>query len=262
MQIFHVEGETIALRSDGRPYPFQVTMRRLGRTKKVESIRRELPLSSFFFDCLYVDGEGSLISLPYQKRVEVLSKTVSPSSLIPRIVTGKAEEAERFLQGALKTGHEGVMAKSLAAPYVAGQRGYHWLKLKAARTLDLVVLAAEWGHGRRSGWLSNLHLGARDPESGQFVMLGKTFKGLTDQMLQWQTERLTMLEVERDSWTVKVRPELVVEIAFSDIQESPRYPGGLALRFARVKRFRPDKSAAQADTIQTVTALFEKQRDR
>jgi len=257
-----LEGETIALRSDGRPYPFQVTMRRLGRTKKVESIRRELPLSSFFFDCLYVDGEGSLISLPYQKRVEVLSKTVSPSSLIPRIVTGKAEEAERFLQGALKTGHEGVMAKSLTAPYVAGQRGYHWLKLKAARTLDLVVLAAEWGHGRRSGWLSNLHLGARDPESGQFVMLGKTFKGLTDQMLQWQTERLTMLEVERDSWTVKVRPELVVEIAFSDIQESPRYPGGLALRFARVKRFRPDKSAAQADTIQTVTALFEKQRDR
>ena len=255
-----LEGETIALRPEGRPYPFQVTMRRLGRTKKVESIRQELPLSSFFFDCLYLEGEGPLISLPYQKRIEVLSKTVSASSLVPRIVTNKAEEAERFLQGALKAGHEGVMAKSLIAPYVAGQRGYHWLKLKAATTLDLVVLAAEWGHGRRSGWLSNLHLGARDPESGQFVMLGKTFKGLTDEMLHWQTERLTMLEVERDSWTVKVRPELVVEIAFSDIQESPRYPAGLALRFARVKRFRPDKSATEADTIQTVTTLFEKQR--
>jgi DNA ligase-1 len=152
------------------------------------------------------------------------------------------------------------MVKSLSAPYMAGQRGYHWLKLKTATTLDLVVLAAEWGHGRRSGWLSNLHLGARDPESGQFVMLGKTFKGLTDEMLRWQTERFPSLEVSRDTWTVYLRPELVVEIAFSDIQESPRYPAGLALRFARVKRYRPDKSAAEADTIQTVMALFEKQR--
>src|SRR5216110_1001374 len=151
------------------------------------------------------------------------------------------------------------MGKALDAPYEAGNRGQRWLKVKPARTLDLVVLAAEWGHGRRSGWLSNLHLGARDPESGQFVMLGKTFKGLTDQMLQWQTERLTMLEVERDSWTVKVRPELVVEIAFSDIQESPRYPGGLALRFARVKRFRPDKRASEADTIDTVRLLYQHQ---
>jgi DNA ligase-1 len=152
------------------------------------------------------------------------------------------------------------MAKSLAAPYVAGQRGFHWLKLKAARTLDLVVLAVEWGSGRRKGWLSNLHLGARDPESGHFVMLGKTFKGLTDEMLRWQTEKLLSLEIERDNWTVYVRPELVVEIAFSDLQESPRYPGGLALRFARVKRYRTDKSAAEADTIQTVTEIFRQQR--
>ena len=152
------------------------------------------------------------------------------------------------------------MAKSLAAPYVAGQRGSHWLKLKAATTLDLVVLAAEWGHGRRSGWLSNLHLGALDLQSGQFVMLGKTFKGLTDEMLQWQTEKLLSLEVSRDNWTVYVRPELVAEIAFSDIQESPRYPAALALRFARVKRYRPDKPRSDADTIETVRALFQKQR--
>ena len=157
-------------------------------------------------------------------------------------------------------GHEGLMAKSLAAPYVAGQRGFHWLKLKSARTLDLVVLAAEWGSGRRKGWLSNLHLGARDPESGGFVMLGKTFKGLTDEMLRWQTEKLLSIEERRDEWTVYVRPVLVVEVAFSDVQESPRYPAGLALRFARVKHHRPDKSAREADTIQAVSAIFREQR--
>jgi DNA ligase-1 len=152
------------------------------------------------------------------------------------------------------------MAKSLAAPYVAGQRGFHWLKLKRAHTLDLVVLAAEWGSGRRKGRLSNLHLGARDAGSGQAVMLGKTFKGLTDAMLRWQTERLLALETGRDQWTVHVRPELVVEVAFSDVQESTRYPAGLALRFARVKRHRPDKPAAEADTLQAVRAIFERQR--
>jgi DNA ligase-1 len=152
------------------------------------------------------------------------------------------------------------MAKALAAPYAAGQRGFHWLKLKSARTLDLVVLAVEWGSGRRKGWLSNLHLGARDPGSGQFVMLGKTFKGLTDAMLRWQTEKLLSLEVRRDEWTVYVRPELVVEVAFSDVQESPRYAAGLALRFARVKRYRPDKPAGEADTIETVMELFRQQR--
>ena len=152
------------------------------------------------------------------------------------------------------------MAKSLQAPYTAGQRGYHWLKLKQARTLDLVVLAVEWGSGRRKGWLSNLHLGARDTESGQFVMLGKTFKGLTDELLRWQTEKLLSLETERDQWTVRVRPELVVEIAFNDVQESPRYPAGLALRFARVKRYREDKPATEADTLQTVRAIFDEQR--
>jgi len=255
-----LEGEAIALRGDGRPHPFQITMRRLGRSKNVASIRQELPLSFFFFDCLYRENEGPLIARSYRERTKVLARAIPTTFRIPRILTNDLAEAQRFIQRSLDAGHEGAMAKSLAAPYVAGQRGYHWLKLKAANTLDLVVLAAEWGHGRRSGWLSNLHLGARDPESGQFVMLGKTFKGLTDEMLRWQTEKLLSLETARDSWTVFVRPELVVEIAFNEIQESPRYPGGLALRFARVKSFRPDKSPSQSDTFQIVRAIFERQR--
>ena len=255
-----LEGEAIALRSDGRPQPFQVTMRRLGRTKDVETARRELPLSSFFFDCLFVEDEGPLVSLPYGERVERLHRTVARELLLPRLVTGDPDEADRFLRQALDLGHEGLMAKSLEAPYAAGQRGFHWLKLKSAHTLDLVVLAAEWGSGRRKGWLSNLHLGARDPDSGGFVMLGKTFKGLTDEMLRWQTERLLALEERREEWVVHVRPELVAEIAFSDVQESPRYPAGLALRFARVKSFRSDKPASQADTIQAVAEIFRRQR--
>jgi len=256
-----LEGEAIALRVDGRPVPFQMTMRRLGRIKNVETMRREIPLSSFFFDCLYLEGDGSLIAQPYQQRRHRLANVLPSTSLLPRIVTNNQAEAEHFLQRALECGHEGLMAKSLAAPYVAGQRGSHWLKLKAATTLDLVVLAAEWGHGRRAGWLSNLHLGARDQQSGEFVMLGKTFKGLTDEVLKWQTDKLLSLEVRRDAWTVYVRPDLVVEIAFGDIQQSPRYPAELALRFARVKRYRPDKPAGEADTIQTVMALFQKQRE-
>ena len=255
-----LEGEAIALRPDGRPQPFQITMRRFGRIKDVASIRRELPLTSFFFDCLYREGDGPLVSVPYRRRFEILSGTIPDGTVMPRVVTKDRAAAERFLKRALEAGHEGVMAKSLDAAYTAGQRGFYWLKLKPVKTLDLVVLAAEWGSGRRSGRLSNLHLGARDPESGRFVMLGKTFKGLTDEMLKWQTEKLLALEIGRDDWTVHVRPELVVEIAFSDVQESPRYPAGLALRFARVKRFRPDKSAAEADTIRTVAEIFKKQR--
>jgi DNA ligase-1 len=256
-----LEGEVIALRADGRPAPFQMTMRRLGRTKNVETMRREIPLSSFFFDCLYLEGDGSLIAQPYQQRMQRLAKVLPPTSLLPRIVTNNQDEAEGFLHGALECGHEGLMAKSLGAPYIAGQRGSHWLKLKAATTLDLVVLAAEWGHGRRAGRLSNLHLGARDEQSGEFIMLGKTFKGLTDEVLKWQTEKLLSLEISRDAWTVYVRPEVVVEIAFGDIQQSPRYPAELALRFARVKRYRPEKPASEADTLQTVMALFKKQRE-
>jgi DNA ligase-1 len=173
------------------------------------------------------------------------------------MVTDRVDEAEAFLEEALERGHEGVMVKALAAPYEAGRRGASWLKVKRASMLDLVVLAAEWGHGRRRGWLSNLHLGARDPESGGFVMLGKTFKGMTDQMLAWQTKRLLELETHRDEYTVYVRPEVVVEVAFDGLQRSSRYPGGLALRFARVKGYRPDKLAGEADTIEEVCSIHE-----
>lgn len=235
-------------------------MRRFGRSKNVADARRTLPLAAFFFDCLFVERDGPLVSLPYVERAERLSDLVPEERRLPRLVTGDGAEAADFLARALEAGHEGLMAKSLEAPYVAGQRGSHWLKLKPARTLDLLVLAAEWGSGRRKGWLSNLHLGARDVESGEPVMLGKTFKGLTDAMLRWQTETLLSLETGRDQWTVHVRPELVVEVAFSDVQESPRYPAGLALRFARVKAHRPEKAAAEADTLQTVRAIFDQQR--
>jgi DNA ligase-1 len=255
-----VEGETIALRGDGRPHPFQRTMSRFGRSKGVEAARAETPLSSFFFDCLYREGEGALTQLPYAERAARLAASVPAGSLLPRIVTRDEAEAQRFLRQSLDAGHEGVMAKSLDAPYAAGQRGFSWLKLKSAHTLDLVVLAVEWGSGRRKGLLSNLHLGARDAQSGQFVMLGKTFKGLTDAMLAWQTERLLSLETGRDDFTVHVRPELVVEVAFSDVQESPRYPAGLALRFARVKRHRPEKPASEADTLQAVQEIFRASR--
>jgi len=255
-----LEGEALALRPDGRPRPFQETMRRLGRSKDVATARREVPLTSFFFDLLFLEGEGSLVELPYAERIARLAGLVEPEARLPRIVTRDAAEAERFFEQALGAGHEGVMAKSLVAPYEAGQRGFHWLKLKPAHTLDLVVLAVERGSGRRSEWLSNLHLGARDAGSGQFVMLGKTFKGLTDELLRWQTERLSSLQISTDGWIVHVRPELVVEIAFGDVQESHRYPAGLALRFARVKRYRPEKPAAEADTLQSVRAIFERQR--
>jgi DNA ligase-1 len=255
-----LEGEAIALRQDRRPQPFQVTMRRFGRIKDVETARRDIPLSCFFFDCLYAEGQGPLLSRPYRERIEILDATVPSDSLIPRLITADRETAESFLRQAIEAGHEGLMAKSQSSPYVAGTRGFHWLKIKTAKTLDLVVLAAEWGSGRRTGVLSNLHLGARDPETGRFVMLGKTFKGLTDELLRWQTERCLALEERREGMTVYVRPALVVEIAFSDIRESCRYPGGLALRFARVKRYRPDKTPQEADTMQMVDELFRKSR--
>ncbi len=249
-----LDGEAIALRPTGAPLPFQVTMRRFGRKLDVDRLKAELPLASFFFDLLYADG-SSLLDAPYRQRFATLADLVPVQERVPRIVTADPKEAARFFERALAAGHEGVMAKALAAPYEAGARGGAWLKVKPVQTLDLVVLAAEWGHGRRRGWLSNLHLGARDPEAGGFVMLGKTFKGMTDEMLAWQTTQLLGLETRRDGHTVYVRPELVVEVAFNDIQASPQYPGGLALRFARVKRYRPDKGSDLADTIATVRDL-------
>jgi DNA ligase-1 len=252
-----LDGETIALRENGSPHPFQVTMRRYGRKLDVDTLRAELPLASFFFDVLWVDG-APLLDEPYARRIGALRSVLSAPSVIPSLVTSSSEEADRFLQSALAQGHEGIMAKALDAPYEAGHRGARWLKVKPAHTLDLVVLAAEWGHGRRHGWLSNLHLGARDSVNGGFVMLGKTFKGLTDAMLEWQTRRFLELEIGRDAYTVHIRPEVVVEVAFNDVQVSSQYPGKLALRFARVKRYREDKTAAQADTIQMVQEIFRK----
>ncbi len=191
---------------------------------------------------------------PARLRLAALHELAPAPTVVPRLVTSSSVDADRFLRTALERGHEGIMAKALDAPYQAGHRGRRWLKVKPANTLDLVVLAAEWGHGRRHGWLSNLHLGARDPFGG-FVMLGKTFKGMTDEMLEWQTKKLLELEVARDGITVHVRPELVVEVAFNEVQTSTQYPGGVALRFARIKRYRADKTADQADTIDSVQAL-------
>lgn len=249
-----VDGEVIALQAGGRPLPFQVTMQRFGRKLDVERLRRDLPLTPFFFDVLALDG-AAVIDEPQARRFEALTH-VAPTLVVPHLETADPALAAAFLESALAAGHEGVMAKSREAPYAAGSRGGAWLKVKPAHTLDLVVLAAEWGSGRRRGWLSNLHLGARDVERGGFVMLGKTFKGLTDEMLGWQTRRLLELEIARDAYTVHVRPELVVEIAFNDIQVSPHYPGRLALRFARVKRHRSDKPPSEADTFAAVQAIY------
>jgi DNA ligase-1 len=249
-----LDGEAIALEGDGRPRPFQVTMSRFGTRTAGGRSRTTVPLSPFFFDLLHLDGED-LLGRPAGERLETLADRIPEHLRVPRIETDDVTEAESFFQDTLGLGHEGVMVKALDAPYEAGRRGGSWLKVKVAHTLDLVVLAAEWGHGRRQGKLSNLHLGARDPEAGDYVMLGKTFKGMTDEMLAWQTERLLELEQNRDGHTVYVRPELVVEVAFDGVQSSSRYPGGVALRFARVKGYRPDKGPQDADTIDTVRAI-------
>ncbi len=252
-----LDGEAIALRPDGRPHPFQVTMRRFGRKLEVAEMERALPLSAFFFDCLYLNGEV-LVEQNNAQRWAALCSAVPEASRVVRTPIDSAERGEAVMQAALQSGHEGVVAKNLASSYEAGRRGAGWLKLKPAPTLDLVVLAAEWGSGRRKGLLSNLHLGARDPETGGFVMLGKTFKGLTDATLAWQTQKLRELITTETDWVVHVRPELVVEIAFDGLQKSPHYPGGMALRFARVRRYREDKPASAADTIAFVRSLYER----
>ena len=246
-----LDGEVLSLLPDGRPQPFQITMRRFGRKLDVERMRGELPMTPF--DLLYLNG-GSLLDEPQARRFQALAE-LAPRFLIPHIIASNAAAGDEFFEQSVAQGHEGIMAKAVGATYAAGARGQSWLKIKRPRTLDLVILAAEWGHGRRHGWLSNLHLGARDTEKGGFAMLGKTFKGLTDEMLVWQTQELLKLEIGRDSYTVHVEPKLVVEIAFNEIQVSPRYPSGLALRFARVKSYRPDKTAAESDTFQTVQKI-------
>jgi ATP-dependent DNA ligase I len=279
-----LDGEAVALRPDGRPRPFQVTSARTASQGDVAKLAEQTPLTPFLFDLLHVDGTD-LLDAPASERFDRLAAIAPASLVIPRIVTSESAVAQAFFAAATEVGHEGVVIKSLTAPYGAGRRGGDWIKVKPRHTLDLVVLAAEWGHGRRQGWLSNLHLGARDPATGGMVMLGKTFKGLTDALLAWQTTRLLELAdpprpaaataaaadhcagdpaaagrdaADRASWrgVVRVRPELVVEIAFDGVQASRRYPGGVTLRFARVLRYRDDKTAAEADTIDAVRALW------
>jgi DNA ligase-1 len=261
-----LDGEAVALARDGRPRPFQVTAARTASQIGVGRQRAETPLTPFLFDLLHLDGTD-LIDVPASERQRLLSQVVPEAMLTPRIVTDDPAVAQDFFADAVARGHEGVVVKSLDSPYRTGRRGSEWIKVKPRHTLDLVILAAEWGHGRRRGVLSNLHLGARDPDTGGLVMLGKTFKGLTDEMLAWQTTRLLELadpplgareqEDRREAFgVVRVRPELVVEIAFDGVQASRRYPGGLALRFARVLRYRPDKNPAEADTIGAVREIW------
>lgn len=249
-----LDGETLSLDEDGGPRPFQETMSRFGADAS-----RELVLRPWFFDVLHVDGRD-LIDEPLSVRLAELER-VAGDWRMPGIVTGDPDAAEQLSREALAAGHEGVVVKGLDAPYAAGRRGKSWVKVKPVLTFDLVVLGAEWGSGRRRGWLSNLHLGARDPDGefgdpGGFVMVGKTFKGLTDELLRWQTEEFPEHETHRTASTVFLRPDVVVEIAIDGVQRSPRYPGGIALRFARVKGYRPDKSPAEADTIQTLRSLL------
>jgi len=259
-----LDGEAVALFPDGRPRPFQVTSSRAASQEIGGRQHGDVPLTPFFFDLLHLDG-ADLIDLPSSDRTALLARVAPTALVIPRTVTTDLAAAEAFFAGAVHRGHEGVVVKSLDGLYAAGRRGSEWIKVKPRHTLDLVVLAAEWGHGRRRGWLSNLHLGARDPATGGLVMLGKTFKGLTDEMLAWQTTRLLELADPPlapgaasggEHGVVRVRPELVVEIAFDGVQSSSRYPGGVALRFARVLRYRPDKAAAEADTIEAVRAVW------
>jgi len=253
------DGEAIALRPDNRPHRFQVTASRFGRSVDVAwalAAQKAEPLSVFFFDILHRDGLD-LIDAPTTERLAALDAVVPPVHRVDRLMTADPSEAADFLDATLAAGHEGVMAKAPDAPYQAGRRGAGWLKVKPVHTLDLVVLAVEWGSGRRRGKLSNIHLGARDPVSGEFVMVGKTFKGMTDAMLDWQTARFTELAVGgTEGYVVQLRPEQVVEVALDGVQKSSRYPGGLALRFARVVRYRDDKSPAEADTIDAVRALY------
>lgn len=248
-----LDGEVIALDRSHRPEPFQVTGARTASTGDPDRLREEVPLTTYLFDLLHLDGED-LVDAPAARRHAALT-ALAPAHLVPRVVTDDPAVATAFFTERLAAGHEGVVVKALDAPYAAGRRGAGWVKVKPRLTLDLVVLAVEWGSGRRTGLLSNIHLGARDADTGELVMLGKTFKGMTDAMLAWQTERFTSLRVEDDGAVVRVRPQQVVEVALDGVQRSRRYPGGVALRFARVLRYRDDKGVEEIDTLQTVRAL-------
>ncbi len=247
-----LDGEGLVLAPDGQPVTFQETASRTGSA--VDPTQTGARVTPFFFDLLHADGQD-LVNEPLTRRLGRLDQIIPPEHRTRRLTTSDRSAAEAFTRDVLAAGHEGVVLKDPESPYQAGRRGASWVKVKPVHTLDLVVLAVEHGSGRRHRWLSNIHLGARDPETGGFVMVGKTFKGMTDEMLAWQTERFRDLQVGEDDWTVWVRPEQVVEIALDGVQRSTRYPGGVALRFARVVRYRDDKSAADADTIESVLAL-------
>ena len=254
-----VEGETLAVDGQQKPLPFQELMRRFRRIHDVEALRKEIPLRLFLFDLLYLDGE-SWMARPYRERWDQLERLVPAPLLVSRLVSSDRVQLEAFLQQALRAGHEGLMAKNLESPYQFGKRGKLWFKIKPADTLDMVILAAEWGHGRRAGTLSNYWLGVRDGD--QWQMIGKTFKGLTDQQRLDLMQRLLEIKTSEDSWVVHVRPELVVEVAYNEIQASPRYSSGYALRFARVVRIREDKGAMDADTYDRLKSLYLRQFER
>jgi len=256
-----LDGEVVAVDESGRPMPFQELLRRFRRLRRVRESVEKIPLKLWVFDLLYLDGRD-LLDTPYIERRRLLEQVVSEEYLAPMIVTRDPAEASSFLKKALKEGHEGLMVKKLNAPYRPGRREKLWLKLKPAETLDLVIVAADWGHGRRTGWLSNYHLAAYNPETGEFEVIGKTFKGLTDEEFEWMTKRLLELKLEDDGYTVTVRPEIVVEVAYNEIQRSPKYSSGLALRFARIIRIRDDKKPEEADTIQRVRELYLQQFER
>lgn len=257
---FLLDGEVVAVDGEGKPLPFQDLMRRFRRVHDVDEVRKQMPLKLYLFDVLYVDGE-MLIDEPYESRWLRLSE-LAPDYLAERIVSSELGEATEFLERALEAGHEGLMAKALDSPYRPGHRGKRWFKVKPAERLDLVIVAAEWGYGRREGWLSNYHLAVRNEERGGFEMIGKTFKGLTDEEFQWMTDRLLSLKTSEDRYTVLVRPEVVVEVAYNEIQKSTHYDSGFALRFARIKRIREDKSPEDVDTFSTLKSLYEKQFER
>jgi DNA ligase 1 len=255
---FLVEGEVVAVSRNGKPLPFQELMRRFSRVHDIATIQKEIPLRLYLFDILFLEGQ-EFIDIPYSERWKTLANHAPSDLLAPRIITSERGDVERFLQDSLKAGHEGLMAKALASDYTPGHRGKKWFKIKPAETLDLVIIAAEWGSGRRRGWLSNYHLGARNPDKGGFDMLGKTFKGLTDEEFKQITKRLLALKLSENQWVVNVHPRIVVEVAFNEIQRSPHYESGFALRFARIARFRDDKDPESSDSIQKVRDLYQRQ---
>ena len=258
---FIVEGEVVAVIADGKPLPFQELMRRFRRVHQIEETMKEVPVRLYLFDLLYCDGQ-SFIDLPYEERWQKLAGICDASLLTDRTIAKEVKAAEEFLHQAMQAGHEGLMAKNLTSTYRPGSRGKKWFKIKPAETLDLTIVAADWGYGRRTGWLSNYHLAVRNHEAGEFLVIGKTFKGLTDKEFKWMTAKLQELKISESDYTVRVRPQIVVEVAYNEIQRSPHYQSKFALRFARIKRIRTDKSLEQIDTIGRLRQLYERQFER